>query len=204
MRLCFDRGGASWSDRGATQLLTRVLRPLCSCVPKVSVLGPAVVALAVGGIVSPSSADSGSRATAASRYVRLVLEASSAYRLDPRLVDAVIRTESAYRPFAVSARGAVGLMQLMPATASRFGVVNRFDPVQNVFAGCAYLGELLAEFDLVLAIAAYNAGAGAVRRHGGIPPYPETRRFVARVLLRYLDAGGAGPVSEVEPHPSTR
>ena len=173
--------------------------------PKVPVLGPAVVALAIGGIVSPSSADSGPPgATAASRYVRLVLEASSAYRLDPRLVDAVIRTESAYRPFAVSARGAAGLMQLMPATASRFGVVNRFDPAQNVFGGCAYLAELLAEFDLVLAIAAYNAGAGAVRRHGGIPPYAETRRFVARVLLRYLDAGGAGPVSEVEPHPSTR
>ena len=173
--------------------------------PKVSVLGPAVVALAVGGIVSPSSADSGSpRATAASRYVRLVLEASSAHGLDPRLVDAVIRTESAYRPFAVSARGAVGLMQLIPTTASRFGVVNRFDPVQNVFGGCAYLGELLAEFDLVRAIAAYNAGAGAVRRYGGIPPYAETRRFVARVLLRYLDAGGAGPVSEVERPPSMR
>ena len=180
-------------------------RPLCSCVPKASVLGPAVVALVVGGLVSPSSADElgTPRATAASRYVRLVLEASSAYRLDPRLVDAVIRTESAYRPFAVSARGAVGLMQLMPATASRFGVVNRFDPVQNVFGGCAYLAELLAEFDLVLAIAAYNAGAGAVRRHGGIPPYAETRRFVARVLLRYLDASAAGPVNEVEPHPST-
>ncbi|MYN65764.1 MAG: lytic transglycosylase domain-containing protein [Acidobacteria bacterium] len=186
--------------------MTGVLRPLCSCVPKLSVLGPAAVALAVGGIVSPSSADDlgTPRAAAASRYVRLVLEASSAYRLDPRLVDAVIRTESAYRPFAVSARGAAGLMQLMPATASRFGVVNRFDPVQNVFGGCAYLAELLAEFDLVPAIAAYNAGAGAVHRYGGIPPYAETRRFVARVLLRYLDAGGAGSVSEVEPHPSTR
>ena len=111
VHFCCDRGGASrWTDCGPTLLSTAGFDRYARCVPKVSVLGPAVVALVVGGIVSPSSAGDleTPRATAASRYVRLVLEASSAYRLDPRLVDAVIRTESAYRPFAVSPRGAVG------------------------------------------------------------------------------------------------
>lgn len=83
-------------------------------------------------------------------------------------------------------------MQLMPATARAYGVRNRFDPVDNVRAGTAYLADLLREFapagasGVVSAIAAYNAGPAAVRRHGGMPPYPETRKFVARVLVRYL------------------
>lgn len=119
-------------------------------------------------------------------FLRLLHAVSRRHRVDPRLVDAIIRTESSYRPGAVSPAGAVGLMQLMPATARRYGVRNRFDPVQNVWGGTAYLADLLAEFDLVEAVAAYNAGEGAVRRYGGVPPYVETRRFVARVLGRYF------------------
>ena len=128
------------------------------------------------------------------RYVGLVRAMSARHGLDPALVDAVIRTESSYRPDAVSSAGAVGLMQLMPRTARAYGVRNRFDPVQNVAAGTAYLADLIREFGpggargLVSALAAYNAGPAAVRRHGGMPPYEETRIFVARVLVRYLGA----------------
>ena len=116
----------------------------------------------------------------------LVREAAAEAGLDSRLVDAVIRVESAYEPFAVSPAGAAGLMQLMPATAARFGVINRFDPRQNVFAGCRYLAWLLGRFggDVRIALAAYNAGEGAVDRYGGVPPWRETRRFVQAVLSR--------------------
>ena len=123
------------------------------------------------------------------RFVRLVYVMAARSALDPRLVDAVIRTESGYRPHVVSSAGAVGLMQLMPGTARRYGVRNRYDPVQNVSGGTRYLADLLAEFELVDALAAYNAGEGTVRRYGGVPPYAETRRFVGRVLLRYLGTG---------------
>ena len=122
-------------------------------------------------------------------FLALVYLMAARYQLPPRLLDAVIRTESGYRPEAVSPKGAVGLMQLMPATARRYDVTNRFDPVQNVEAGTRYLRDLLLEFDLVSALAAYNAGEGAVRRYGGVPPYPETQRFVGVVLLRYVGSG---------------
>ena len=123
------------------------------------------------------------------RYLALVRYMAFSHGVDVRLVDAVIRTESAYRPRAVSPAGAVGLMQLMPGTARQYGVRNRFDPVQNVRGGVAYLRDLLNRFSLVNAIAAYNAGPGAVRRYGGVPPYPETEQFVGRVLLRYAGTG---------------
>lgn len=108
--------------------------------------------------------------------------------VDAALLHAVVQVESAYNPRAVSRAGAAGLMQLMPATAKRFGVRDRFDAAQNLSGGAAYLAWLIKQFDgdLELVLAAYNAGEGAVRRHGNtVPPYAETRAYVRRVLALY-------------------
>jgi soluble lytic murein transglycosylase-like protein len=114
------------------------------------------------------------------RFVRLV---APQFGLEPHLVWTVIATESNFDTFAVSPKGAQGLMQLIPATAARFGVVNAFDPVQNMRGGMAYLRWLLARFegDVVLAAAAYNAGEGAVERYLGVPPFAETRLYVLKI-----------------------
>lgn len=111
--------------------------------------------------------------------------AAAAYELSPDLLIAIIRQESGFNARAVSARGAIGLMQLLPATAAELGV-NPYDPAANIRGGAAYLRRQLNRFSgrIDLALAAYNAGAGAVDRHGGIPPYAETRAYVARSLDR--------------------
>lgn len=113
--------------------------------------------------------------------------ASDIFGVDKALVRAIMHAESWFEPEAVSHAGAQGLMQLMPATQQRFGVANPFDPLDNITAGVAYLAWLDEEFggDLERIIAAYNAGENAVRRHGGIPPYPETREYVRRVNILY-------------------
>lgn len=117
---------------------------------------------------------------------QLVAQAAEKYGVDPLLIHAVIQVESDYNPFAVSPKGAAGLMQLMAATARRFGVSNRFAPWENIEAGVLYLKYLQSLFpDERLALAAYNAGEGAVFRHNSIPPYPETRSYVERVRARY-------------------
>ena len=110
--------------------------------------------------------------------------ASGRYRLDPDLVNSVIKAESGFNVRAVSPKGAQGLMQLMPGTASQLGVPNAFDPQANVEGGTKYLRELLERynFDLVKALAAYNAGPQRVEQFGGVPPYYETRAYVARVV----------------------
>ncbi len=107
--------------------------------------------------------------------------------LDPELVRAVIRVESGYDPLALSRKGAMGLMQLMPATARSLAVRDPYDPAENVRAGAAYLRRMLDVFDgdTQLALAGYNAGPEAVRRFGGIPPYPETLSYVESVLRLY-------------------
>jgi len=108
--------------------------------------------------------------------------------VDPLLVRAVIRAESNFDERAVSPKGAAGLMQLMPETAQRYGVDNRFDPAQNIDGGVRYLRDLMAMFDgnLSLALAAYNAGEGAVIKYGRrIPPYPESQQYVVRVRSFY-------------------
>lgn len=122
------------------------------------------------------------------RYARQVELAATEQGLDPALVHAVVQVESGYDALAVSPRGARGLMQLMPATASRLGVANSFDPAANLRGGTRYLRMLINAFDndLPLALAAYNAGEGAVRRHAmRIPPYRETMMYVAAVMRRY-------------------
>ena len=114
----------------------------------------------------------------------VVNTASGRYRLDPDLVNSVIKAESGFNVRAVSPKGAQGLMQLMPGTASQLGVPNAFDPQANVEGGTKYLRELLERynFDLVKALAAYNAGPQRVEQFGGVPPYYETRAYVARVV----------------------
>jgi hypothetical protein len=114
----------------------------------------------------------------------VVNAASGRYRLDPDLVSSVIKAESGFNVRAVSPKGAQGLMQLMPDTASKLGVPDAFDPQANVEGGTRYLRELLERynFDLVKALAAYNAGPLRVEQYGGVPPYHETRAYVARVV----------------------
>lgn len=114
----------------------------------------------------------------------LVRRTAVQFEVEPELIDAVIRQESAYNPYAVSHKGAKGLMQLMPATAERFGVKDVFDPAENVQGGVKYLRQLLDRYDgdRRLALAAYNAGEGAVDRYGGVPPYAETQDYVDRIV----------------------
>lgn len=129
-------------------------------------------------------------------FHQAILRASQASGIDAGLLHAVITVESAYRHDAVSAKGASGLMQLLPATARRYGTAagELFDPQANVRAGALYLRDLLRLFgnDLELALAAYNAGENAVLRHGRrIPPYNETRRYVPLVVAHYRKLGGS-------------
>ncbi|MGZ5765263.1 MAG: lytic transglycosylase domain-containing protein [Usitatibacter sp.] len=122
------------------------------------------------------------------KYANIIQTASKAYGVEPSLVHAVISAESAYNQYAVSRTGAMGLMQLMPDTARRYGVQNMMDPTENIHGGVRYLADLLTMFKgrVDLAIAAYNAGENAVIRYGHkIPPYAETRHYVPRVLGFY-------------------
>lgn len=128
----------------------------------------------------------------------LIASAATANRLRPALVHAVVRAESAYRSDAVSSKGAVGLMQLMPATAERYGVTDRRDPAQNLRGGTEYLRDLLQMFDndLQLALAAYNAGENAVIKYGRqIPPYDETQNYVRKVIRFYQSMDGDAKVA---------
>lgn len=119
----------------------------------------------------------------------IIAQAAQKYALDPKLVEAVIKVESNYKANSVSNKGAVGLMQLMKATAEDLDVKNRYDARQNIFGGAKYLRRMLDRFDgnLELAVAAYNAGPSAVEKYNGIPPYKETERYVEKVLSNYQE-----------------
>ena len=136
----------------------------------------------------PGTAARKARPADRQRFSPLVEQAARDYQLDQALLHAVITVESGYDPQAVSERGAVGLMQLMPQTARRYGVSNMYDPLQNIRGGARYLSDLLGRFnnDLTLALAAYNAGEQAVVRHGNrIPPFRETLNYVPKVMEIY-------------------
>lgn len=122
-----------------------------------------------------------------SSFDGLIRNTAGQLNIDPMLIKSVMHAESAFDPDAVSHKGASGLMQLMPATARRYGVSSIFDPRQNVMGGARYLRFLMDRFDgdLELALAGYNAGENAVDRSGGIPPYAETRHYVKKVLRLY-------------------
>jgi soluble lytic murein transglycosylase-like protein len=122
-----------------------------------------------------------------SQFAGLIDEAASRHGLDPALLHAVIRAESSYNPAALSNKGAIGLMQLMPATAARYGV-DPYDPAENIIGGARYLSDLIEMFqsDIRLAVAAYNAGENNVIKYGNkVPPFQETQNYVTRVLGYY-------------------
>jgi hypothetical protein len=138
-------------------------------------------------------------------FGEFIQSASKRFNVDADLISSVIAIESNYNPKAVSRKNARGLMQLIPTTASRFGVQNIFDPRENIDAGTRYLGELLHRYDndLILALAAYNAGPQSVQKYGRIPPFPETQSYVRRVKHTYdqrkLPAPAATPPTPASP-----
>lgn len=141
----------------------------------------------------PAKAAREPRAVAAppARLRNLVNAAAERSNLDPALVSAVIQAESNWNPYAVSRKGAFGLMQLLPSTAERYDVRDVFDPAQNIKGGTRYLRDLLDHYhgDLKKSLAAYNAGELAVQRYGGVPRYPETRAYVRKVTRTYFQSG---------------
>jgi soluble lytic murein transglycosylase-like protein len=120
-------------------------------------------------------------------YDREIRSIARRYKIDPSLIKAIIHTESAFNHKAVSKSGAQGLMQLMPDTAREMDVADPFNPRENIDGGTRYFRQILNDFDgnLILSLAAYNAGPGLVRRTGGVPQIPETRRYVNKVLKQY-------------------
>jgi soluble lytic murein transglycosylase-like protein len=166
--------------KDAKQMLTSVTWPAAEipeCFSKpmsvVTAMQPASV-LASVKVVAPAYID------------KLVRQLAPQFKVQPQLALAIIQVESSFDTYAISPAAAMGLMQLIPQTAQRFGVKNAFDPQQNIRGGMAYLRWLLAyyEGDVALVAAAYNAGEGAVDRHKGVPPFNETREYVKRVLAR--------------------
>jgi soluble lytic murein transglycosylase-like protein len=155
-----------------------------------------VRSIAVSPRPAPNAPDS--RALAAGSLDPCVRQTAERYQVDPLLVHSVIQIESNYNPLAISPKGARGLMQLMPATARRFAVRNSFNPVENIDGGVRYLKYLLTLFENRrsperLALAAYNAGEGAVLRHGGIPPFRETTAYVDQVVNQWAAKRAAAP-----------
>lgn len=164
------------------------------CDPRYARLDPGLCPRAAAGPAAGAAA-SPSDAASPTVLVREIASAAARHGVDPRLVEAVIQVESGGNPRAVSPKGALGVMQLMPARAAALGVADALDLRANLEGGVRHLRDLLARFpgNLRVALAAYNAGEEAVRLHGGVPPYPETQAYVRRVLARYVPT--AAPAS---------
>lgn len=150
-------------------------------------LGICVVSVQAGANGAVSPAGVGASSAERGELRKLVHAVSAEHGVDPKLIDALVVIESGYDPRAVSLKGAMGLMQLMPETARRLNVDNPFNPAENVRGGVREFSRLVRRYsgNLQLALAAYNAGEGAVSRYQGVPPFPETRSYVAKILSLY-------------------
>jgi soluble lytic murein transglycosylase-like protein len=180
---------------GFAMLAASPLRAEDSAMRKVPVVRPNTA-------TKPRAKSSASKA-ATSNIPEIVEQAARANQVDPLLVHSIIRVESNYNPYAISPKGAQGLMQLMPRTAWEMGVGNSFDPRQNIEAGVRYLKYLQDLYkDDRLALAAYNAGPAAVQKYGSVPPYPETQDYVNRVGQQYGEAKAKQKASEPTPEPA--
>jgi soluble lytic murein transglycosylase-like protein len=160
-----------------------------------TVVAPHVVGNEMPAAATPESVDYSTGIDA------VVQRIAAEHSLSPQLIHSVIKVESNYNPHAVSSKGALGLMQLIPSTARRFGVSDAFNPIQNIQGGARYLRYLLDLFDgsYPLALAAYNAGEAAVARYGGIPPFAETQNYVVLVRKQLEKAAAAKPVPAPAP-----
>lgn len=197
MRICFKTGLALGVAAAALQAaspaprrVTLVVRPDARTgkLVRAAVVAPRVVAPAV---VEPRKMEEGAReakvqAPPPATFREAIEQVASEHALPVQLLHSVIKVESNYNPWAISPKGAQGLMQLIPATARRFGVSNVFNPVENLQGGARYLRYLLDLYkgDYRLALAAYNAGEGAVARYGGVPPFSETWNYLAQIRRR--------------------
>lgn len=170
-----------------------------------TVTRPAATPAASAPVSRPSPV-SAPRRTTPQELDHLVQTTAEKHRVDPRLVRAVIATESNWNATAISRKGAQGLMQLNPDTAQQLGVADAFDPAQNVDGGVRYLSMMLDRYngDVHMALAAYNAGPGAVDRSGGVPRIAETRNYVQKVTSAYLGGAGLQPSAIVKPIPIYR
>lgn len=159
-----------------------------------------VASIPAGPDAPPAQAEPDEPKTPPSTFREAVDRIAQRNKLPPQLVHSVIKVESNYNPNAISPKGALGLMQLIPSTARRFGVSNAFNPMENVEGGARYLRYLvdLYKGDYRLALAAYNAGEGAVAKHRGVPPYPETVNYLHQVGTRLAEQQ---PKKNVEPKP---
>lgn len=181
-------------NNGVAPVPTTQSQPSLKQTSFASSLQQAATTRASGGLPVPASlSDSLRTQKGQAAFTHVINQLSTKHGVDANLVNALVKQESAFNPEAVSSAGAQGLMQLMPATAKGLGVTDPMDPVQNLDGGIRYLKAKLAEHhgNIPLALASYNAGSGAVRKYGGIPPYAETQQYVKRILSNYLAANNS-------------
>jgi soluble lytic murein transglycosylase-like protein len=199
---------ACWAGNLPNQPSTKITSVIRTDVRTGKLVRTMVVTAQPATVSQPASAAPAARPSVAAMSPT-VEQIAAEHSLPPELIHSVIKVESDYNPFAISPKGALGIMQLIPATARRFGVSDAFNPVDNIQGGARYLKYLLDLYhgDYPLALAAYNAGEDAVARYGGVPPFPETRNYVVQVGKRLDEARKAALAAkpketEVKPVPA--